>query len=465
MNEKVLRCAIYIRVSTAEQAMHGKSLGAQLDFLTAYAEEHGMKVVGVFADEGKSARKNFKYRKEIKRLLQSVERDEIDVILFWKLDRWFRNVADFYKVQDILDAHGTKWIAVAEPNLSMDTRDGRLQLNMYLSIGQNETDTTSERIKFVNEASIRQGKVVFGTQSMPFGYTVGMIDGQKRMVKDPEKEHIVNDTIQYFLTHQSKCGTVKYINAKYGPVMSMTKLHHVLTSTLMYGCFRDNYNYCPGYMTQDEYERIQQALKKNIKIYESRSKDINVYLFPGLIRCPLCGKTLHSYSVKKMTRGKAKIYRYYRCAIHYTNKNCDYTKTVSEETTEKYLLQNIMLELEEYKISANKVVQEERHEKRLDKTKIQKEIDRLNTMFQKGRISEEKYDVEYELLQKQLSECMVQPLPVRQDFSRIEEVLHEGWRDIYSELDKEHKRAFWRSIIDELIASPDRGCIIGVKFL
>jgi hypothetical protein len=33
------------------------------------------------------------------------------------------------------------------------------------------------------------------------------------------------------------------------------------------------------------------------------------------------------------------------------------------------------------------------------------------------------------------------------DFSKIEAILHEGWRAIYNELEDENKKAFWRSII------------------
>ena len=40
MPSKIERCAIYIRVSTAEQMMHGKSLEAQKHYLTNYAKEH-----------------------------------------------------------------------------------------------------------------------------------------------------------------------------------------------------------------------------------------------------------------------------------------------------------------------------------------------------------------------------------------------------------------------------------------
>ena len=211
MTTKVERCAIYIRVSTTEQMMHGKSLEAQKEYLTNYDKEHNMAVVGIYADEGKTARKELKKRKAIHSLLQDVEAGKIDVIIFWRIDRWFRNLSDFYKVQDILDNHNVRWISTSEPGINMETRDGRLQLNVVLSIGQNEVDTTSERIKFVNEASIRNGKLIFGDANMGYGYNSGIVDGQKRMVKDPDREHVVNAFYEYFFKHQNKCATLRYI--------------------------------------------------------------------------------------------------------------------------------------------------------------------------------------------------------------------------------------------------------------
>ena len=43
----ILRVALYIRVSTEEQAIHGISLIAQEDSLCRYAKERGYKVVGI----------------------------------------------------------------------------------------------------------------------------------------------------------------------------------------------------------------------------------------------------------------------------------------------------------------------------------------------------------------------------------------------------------------------------------
>lgn len=238
MSEKIKRCAIYIRVSTAEQMMHGKSLQAQREYLERYADEHDMVIAGVYADEGKTARKELKKRKAIHSLLEDVKTGKIDVIIFWRLDRWFRNLSDFYKVQDILDEHDVHWISVSEPGINMETRDGRLQLNVVLSIGQNEVDTTSERIRFVNEASIRQGKLIFGDANMPLGYKSGTVDGRKCMVKDPDTEHMVEDLFRYFQKHQSKTGTVKYMQDKYDTDFSYSMLRTMLSSEFYKGTYR-----------------------------------------------------------------------------------------------------------------------------------------------------------------------------------------------------------------------------------
>ena len=45
----VQRAALYIRVSTEEQAMHGLSLTAQRETLTRYVAENGLRLVGALS--------------------------------------------------------------------------------------------------------------------------------------------------------------------------------------------------------------------------------------------------------------------------------------------------------------------------------------------------------------------------------------------------------------------------------
>lgn len=255
MPSKIERCAIYIRVSTAEQMMHGKSLEAQKQYLTNYAKEHNMTVAGVYADEGKTARKELKKRKAIHSLLEDVKAGKIDVIIFWRIDRWFRNLSDFYKVQEVLDDNNVRWISTSEPGINMETRDGRLQLNVVLSIGQNEVDTTSERIKFVNEASIRQGKLIFGDVNMGYGYKSGIIDGVKRMVKDPDREDTVNAFYRFFFKHHAKGLSMRYIQENYDPDFTWANMRTLLSSEFYKGTYR-GIPYCPAYLTESEWNNL-----------------------------------------------------------------------------------------------------------------------------------------------------------------------------------------------------------------
>ena len=93
------RAALYIRVSTEEQAIHGLSLSAQQETLTRYIQENGLLLAGIYADEGITARKKYRNRVQFMRMLKDVQENKIDLILFIKLDRWFRNIADYYDVQ------------------------------------------------------------------------------------------------------------------------------------------------------------------------------------------------------------------------------------------------------------------------------------------------------------------------------------------------------------------------------
>ena len=98
-DDGIKRAALYIRVSTEEQAMHGLSLTAQRETLERYVGDNGLKLAGIYVDEGITARKKYKKRAAFMRMLDDVRADRIDLILFIKLDRWLRNLADYYEVQ------------------------------------------------------------------------------------------------------------------------------------------------------------------------------------------------------------------------------------------------------------------------------------------------------------------------------------------------------------------------------
>lgn len=454
-DNKVLRAAIYIRVSTAEQAIHGKSLQAQREFLVNYANNNNMKVVGVYADEGQTARKELKKRKAIHALLEAVKLEEIDVILFWKMDRWFRSVSDFYKVQDVLDQYNTKWIAVAEPNINMDTRDGRLNLNIMLSIGQNEVDTTSERIRFTVDNMIHNGRLVWGDFNLPLGFKIDIVDGRKQIVKDPDTAHMVEEFFAYFRKYGAKRKTVLHMQETFQIDFSYAMLRTMLSSEFYIGKYRNNTNYCPAYLTLEEWEEIQALSARNIRT----SRSGRIYLFTSLIRCPVCGQKLVGTgcsSIINRKTGEKKSYSYYRCNKAMIDGLCTNRHRLSQALLEEYLLNNLEQEYEHFKIR-NIEIEKKITKKKKQRTakQINSEMERLNLMFQKDRISFEYYDGEYTKLRKELDDLSIVEVSPNVNYSYLESVLQSDVNQIYNALSPENRQAFWHRIIKEIHLTAD----------
>ena len=182
-----MKVFLYLRVSSEEQVKHGYSLDAQEDALKAFCKDKHV-ILGIYRDEGISARKPYTKRPAMVQLLSDLDKIHPDIILFTKLDRWFRNIREYYKVQDILDKHQVYWKAINE-EYDTSTASGRLYVNIKLSIAQDEADRTSERIKDVQQQLVMQGKVLGG--SVPFGYKI-----ENKRVVFSDKISIVKEAIE-----------------------------------------------------------------------------------------------------------------------------------------------------------------------------------------------------------------------------------------------------------------------------
>ena len=374
----IRRVAIYRRVSTKEQAIHGFSLQAQVETLTEYVEKNNFKIVGDYVDKGVTA--STLHRPALQELLEDVRAGKIDLIIFTKLDRWFRLVSHYYKIQDILDEYDVPWRTVLE-DYNTETSDGRFKVNIMLSVAQQELDRTSERIKVVFESKVKNKEVI--TKSLPVGYKIGMIDGKKRVIKDPNKEEVVLDFFTHFEIHQSLRATMGFVNDKYDLHIPYDSCKRMLSNTLYIGKYRDVDDYCEPYLTKERFDKIQHVLKttKQIKKYK------NVYLFSGLIRCVECGGSTAGCYVRQ-TRGDRHKHFYYRCNRANTQLTCGHRNRIAEQFVEKYLLENIEEKLQQY-ILKSEVEEVEIKRPKYNKSKIKSEINKYNVEVLVNLINED----------------------------------------------------------------------------
>lgn len=429
------RLAKYRRVSKKEQAIRGFSLQAQDEALEKYAKENNYEIVGDYADEGITA--STLNRPALQQLLADVRAGKIDMIIFTKLDRWFRSVAQYYKIQEILEEHGVTWRTVLE-DYNTETSDGKFKVNIMLSVAQQELDRTSERIKVVFDSKIKNKQAITG--ALPIGYTIGIEDNKKVVVKNKKLEEIVYDFFAHFEIHQSLRATMIFINEKYNLDLSYAAYKNMLKNKMYTGQYHDVEDYCPAYLTKERFDKIQKIFddKKHVRVNK------NTYLFSNMFKCKECGGTMVGVGNNFDTTG----YYYYRCNKAARDAVCSNTKRISERRVEEYLLNNIEEKLKEYIINTE-VKDAPKTKPRYDKNKIKAELDRLNKQYRKGRIDDDEYDKEYEALHAKLDMCEVDHN--ERDLEPLRAFLKSDFKVIYDSLSREEQRAMWRSIIYRMV--------------
>lgn len=451
IEENILRVALVPRVSTDEQVRKGDSLDAQEDALIKYANENNMKIVKIYRDEGHSARKPVLKRPVMLELLEDVRQGKVDRILVTKLDRWFRNVEQYYAVQPILDKYNVAWQAILE-NYETATADGRFKVNIMLSVAENESDRTSERIKFVFDAKLANKEVFF---KLPFGYTTQEIDGVKRAVKDPETQHIVEDFFQLAQATSIRWAAEE-MNRKYDRVHPYKFWWGITKRELYTGTYKGIEDFAPAYITKQEFEDLNNK-RKVIK----KTQDNRVYIFTGLLSCPKCGRRLAG---KYVTSSSKQEYMYYRCAAKLSG-TCDFT-IATEKHIEKYLLKNIRSEMEQFVLSAEAEPKEEKKgkPKKSETEKLQERLRRLNVAFFAGNMDDEEYAEQTQTLKAQIAKAQAEEVKAEKpvDTEAVKAFLATDFEGLYETLTKEERRTLWRSVVDEIVLDGTEP--VGIKF-
>lgn len=277
-----MRAALYMRVTSEEQARHGLSLQEQRDALIRYAKANKMTVVGIYEDAGISARKPYKKRPALLRLLDDCKAGKVDTILFIKLDRWFRNVAGYYDVQTQLDKYGVTWQATEE-DYETRTASGRLKVNIMLSVAQDEADRASERVKFITDGKRAKGQPA-GSKA-PLGYIIK--DRQYQI--DNDTADAARDMFAAYIRLQSVLGVKKYMLETWKIDRAYTKYVNYFRNRLYIGEVYGIENACPALVSKQDFDIVNDILRQRSQRCAGVETD-RVYLFSGLLHCKECGK-------------------------------------------------------------------------------------------------------------------------------------------------------------------------------
>ena len=184
-----MRTAIYIRVSTDEQATNGLSMENQVAKCRGYCELYELSPYEVITDAGKSG-KDLK-RPGIQRVLELCEAGEVEDVVVYDLSRLTRSTKDLlHLVEDVFNGNGVSFHSIRE-NLDTRTPAGKLVLTILGAVNQMAREEISVKTKDALQHKIEQGGKV---GRAPFGCRY--VDGE--LVEELEEMRIVRRVVRNY---------------------------------------------------------------------------------------------------------------------------------------------------------------------------------------------------------------------------------------------------------------------------
>jgi len=307
-----MNAAIYVRVSTDQQAEKGYSLETQLEACRKCAHELRAVNIEEYVDDGYSA--EFIERPHLTRMREAIKAKRFDVVIFYDPDRMARNLMHQLIIVEEIDKSGAelKFVVVNYEQ----SPDGKFMFGIRGLLAQLEKEKIKERTMRGKRGKASKGMVISDTK--PFGYT---FDSEKSTYVINETEAELVRMIFDFMVKE-KLGTAricKELNARGIPspraknAWIVSSIHRILTNTLYKGIIQSmKYRYektslsqrkrtlrsesewipiyVPAIIDEVTWQAAQRQLKEN-KDFAKRNlkKD---YLLNGSVTCAQCGRAM-----------------------------------------------------------------------------------------------------------------------------------------------------------------------------
>ena len=361
--------------------------------------------------------------------------DKIDVVVFTKLDRWFRSVAEYYKVQAVLDQHHVSWRALEE-DYETETSSGRFKVNIMLSVAESEADRTSERIKAVNRSKREKGLCHHGKK--PLGLKI--VKGE--LLEDPETAHIVRDMFRHYIATQSVTSTGRYLLSQYGITRSYKNTKRMLKNRRYIGVADNGEQLYPPIVPPEEFALAQSIMAERSARHSGDYTQKHVYLFTGIAYCAECGRRL-SGTTSHVHGGE---YVYYKCP-GYSGRSCVHRRRDREETLEQYMVEHLLSECINYNAAITQLNAAQRPS--VDRAAIKRRMEKLKDLYLSDLIDRDIYEQDYTALRTQLEAPEPEQKPLI-DIDALRSAL-----SVYDKLEPQEKREFWRRTVNRVSIAQD----------
>ncbi|ROR42707.1 recombinase family protein [Kitasatospora cineracea] len=321
-----LRAAIYVRLS--RETEETTSPERQRAACEALCQARGWTVVAVEEDIDVSGFSRGLERPGLQRVLSRLT--ELDVVVFFKIDRLARSTVDFAEIMRITETADVALASATEP-LDLTTSMGRAMAKVIAVFAELESDTIGMRVSSAHEHLRREGRYTGGR--VPYGYRVAPNpDGAGKVLEvNPEEAETVRGIVERVLAkdslmtvaadlskagvpspgHTSRQTTGKRSDSK---KWYTTTLRSLLTNPQLLGQVIEDgkpilrtdglplVNRMP-ILDIDIWQALQDELERRSHPGDRRREGTS--LLRGIVHCALCGFRMYTY----MAGGRLR----YRC--------------------------------------------------------------------------------------------------------------------------------------------------------
>lgn len=312
-----MKVALYVRVSTQEQAKEGYSIGEQSERLKKYADAMGWKIYKVYTDAGYSGATT--ERPALQDMIKDVKAGKFEKIVVYKLDRLSRSQLDtLYLIEKVFIVNNVDFVSMNE-NFDTSTPFGRAMIGILAVFAQLDREQIKERLAMGKEARAKEGKW-HGAEKSPIGYDY--INGE--LVVNEYYAMQIKEIFKMFtvdgipITRIEKILNEKGYRTQYNTAWTAKQLRETFKNKLYCGYVSHKKVYYKGIHTplidEETYEKTQQLLAENKEKQKKLGRQIkstaqSTYL-GGIIFCGKCGAR---YSKRvAYTKGHGN-YEYYSC--------------------------------------------------------------------------------------------------------------------------------------------------------
>lgn len=315
------RVAVYIRVSTNEQASEGYSIPEQKVRCEKYCDAMGYTVARIYTDPGYSGA-NID-RPAMQQLISDIKSDLFDIVLVYKLDRLSRSQKDtLYLIEDVFLKNNVSFISMSE-NFDTASPFGRAMIGILSVFAQLEREQIKERMEMGRIGAAKMGRWRGGS-GVPLGYDYTAGDGGMLKINPYEAEQIV-ELFQLWIdgvsSHQicNRFQAKGYTN-KYGEWNNPGCIPSIVSNPVYIGMQKYAGQVFPGLhkpiITEETFQAAERELaRRRANLTESqRTGWRGKHLLTGILFCGECGARYFVIQCNRKDKdGKPAIYRYYKC--------------------------------------------------------------------------------------------------------------------------------------------------------